>query len=307
MRINFDFHDLEAFLAVFETRSFHRAAGQLALSQTSVTRRVRKLEEALGTRLFDRTTREVRPTLAAKRLKLRAEAILQDTQETMRAMRDESAAFAHQRAQTVTVAAIPTVIGALVAPAVEQLRAEGHAPRLRLIDLAANEVAETVAEGEADFGIGSIPMLEPVTEFTPLLDDPIGLALPSGHPLLARETLRWSDLRGLPLILPARGTGNRLLIDEALARGQSPLRWSCEVGRTTTALELVARGIGLAPLPRIALGDPHGGPVRWRALSAPEVMRPIGLMTRFGQADTPIAASLKQAIVTLAAAPGGLV
>lgn len=299
MRINFDFLDLEAFLAVKETGSFHLASERLNLSQSSVTRRVQKLEEALGTQLFERTTREVRPTLAAKRLQLRAEAILQDAQETTLALRDESAAFAHQRAQTVTLATIPTVIGALVSPAIHAFRVAGQTARIRLLDLAANEVAEAVAQGEADFGLCSIPMLEPVTEFTLLFNEPMVLALPADHPLGHRTTLTWPDLASEPLILPARGTGNRLLIDEALARSRTPVRWTFEVGRTSTALELVSRGIGIAPLPRLALDGTSSDNVRWRPVNGPDVARPIGLLTRIGQKDTPQAAALKRAIAAV--------
>ncbi|MCY4178776.1 MAG: LysR family transcriptional regulator, partial [Litoreibacter sp.] len=251
MRINFDFLDLEVFLALFETRSFHRAAEQLAMSQASVTRRIQKIEQSLGTQLFVRSTRAVRPTLAAKRFSLRAEEVLQDMRETMHAMRDETAAFEHQRAQTLTIAALPTVIAVVVAPAVARLREDQSAARVRIIDAAANEVAEAVATGEADLGIGSIPMLEPTTEFAPLLDDLIGLAMPKGHELAASPRIPWSAIRSEQLILPARGTGNRLLIDEGLASGGGSLRWSMEVGRTATAIELVAAGLGVAPLPKL--------------------------------------------------------
>lgn len=301
MRINFDFGDLEVFLAVHKARSFHRAAEQLALSQTSVTRRIQKLEEALGTRLFDRTTREVRPTLAAKRLQQRAESILEDTEDTVLALRDESAAHAYQRTQNVTVAAIPTVITALLAPALRQLRSGGQNPRLQLLDMSANGVAEAVASGEADWGIGSVPMLEPLTEFTPLFDDAIGLAMPPDHPLATRAAVPWSALTEVPLILPARGTGNRLMMDEALAREQRPLRWDVEVGRTTTALALVARGLGLAPVPKLAMTDPAPLGLRWRVLQSPEVSRPVGLITRHGQTNTPIAKVLLEAVKGVAA------
>ncbi|MEH6647473.1 LysR family transcriptional regulator [Sulfitobacter sp.] len=110
MRINYDFLDFEAFLAVKETGSFHLASERLNLSQYSVTRRVQKLEGALGSVLFDRTTREVRPTLAAKRLQQRAEAILLDACETTLAMRGESPAYTHQRAQTEVVLLFRTVL-----------------------------------------------------------------------------------------------------------------------------------------------------------------------------------------------------
>lgn len=296
MRIDYDFLDLEAFLAVKETGSFHRAAEQLNLSQSSVTRRIRKLEAALGSVLFDRTTRDVRPTLAAKQLQLRAEGILQEARETTRALRDESAAYAHQLAQTVTVATIPTVVRPLLAPAIRAFEAAGHRARIRLLDRGANDVAEAVAGGEADLGVCSISLLEPSTQFTLLFNEVLVLAAPSGHPIERREEALWRDLEAETLILPARGTGNRLLIDEAMARARSSVRWTYEVGRSTTALELVAAGIGVALLPAMALRGVDPARVVWRRLAAPTISRPIGLLSRSGQKDTSAAAALKAAI-----------
>lgn len=296
MRINYDFLDLEAFLAVKDTGAFHLASERLSLSQSSITRRVQKLEEALGTLLFDRTTREVRPTLAAKRLQQRAESILQDARETTLAMRDETSAYAFQRAQTVTIATIPTVIGGLVAPAIAAYRAAGHKGRVRLKDLAANEVAEAVAQGEADFGIGSIPLLEPITEFSLLFDEPMVLALPRGHRLAAHDSLTWNSLTEEAVILPERGTGNRLLIDEALAKSEIQVKWTYEAARTTTIIDLVSQGIGVAPLPRMALTGPSAGVVIWRPLKGPVVSRAIGILSSLGQTDTPAAHALKTSI-----------
>lgn len=293
MRINYDFSDLEAFLAVKETGSFHLAAEKLNLSQSAITRRVQKLETALDSVLFERTTRAVKPTLAAKRLQARAEAILEDAQETARAMRDESVALSYQRGTIVTVATIPTIVTRVLTPALNAFHGAGHKARLRLLDGSANDVAEAVAAGEADFGLCSIPMLEPTTEFEPLFDDQIVLAVPKGHNLAEREHLGWGDINDVPLILPARGTGNRLLIDEAMARARLPLHWTYEVGRTTTAIDLVRGGAGVALLPRSAI-DMDG--VAICTLTAPAIARPVGLLSRLGQADTPAAVALKQAI-----------
>jgi len=293
MRINYDFGDLEAFLAVKDTSSFHAAAERLNLSQSAVTRRIRKLEVALGSVLFERTTREVKPTLAAKRLQARAEAILEDAKETTRAMRDDSIAFAHQRGALITVATVPTVIAQLLIPAMNDFRAAGQTARIRLLDSAANDVAEAVAAGEADFGICSIPMLEPTARFEPLFNDPIVLALPLDHALAGREILDLKDLEGTPLILPARGTGNRLLIDEAMARIKHPLYWTYEVGRSSTAVELVREGVGAALLPRSAIAAAQVAICR---LQTPDITRPIGLLTRLGQSETAAETALKQAI-----------
>jgi len=296
MRINFDFLDLEAFVAVKETGSFHAASERLHLSQSSVTRRVQKLEEALGTSLFERTTRDVRPTLAAKRLQLRAESILQDAKETTRAMRDEEAAFRYQQSQIVTLATVPTVMAGLVCPALKAFKAAGNSARVRVMDLAANEVAEAVSQGDADFGICSIPMLETNTEFELLFSEPIVLVVHPNHALAAYEGLGWRDLSDQALILPSRGTGNRLLIDEALARNDSPVRWTYEVGRSATALEMVAQNVGVALLPRMAVQGLRGRDLTTKPIVDPLVSRPVGILTLQGQTERRQVRALKDAL-----------
>ncbi|MGR3634824.1 MAG: LysR family transcriptional regulator [Shimia sp.] len=291
MSINYDFGDLEAFLAVKETGSFHGAAYRLNLSQSAITRRVRKLEDALGSQLFERTTRAVKPTLAAKSLQARAEAMVNDAHETARAMRDASVAFAHQRGTVVTVASVPTVITRLLVPALK--RVADRSLRVRMLDGSANEVAEAVAQGEADFGLCSIPVVEPSTEFEPLLDDPIVVAISQGNALNGRQNLSFDALKNLPLILPAKGTGNRLLIDEALARARVQVRWSFEVGRTTTALDLVEGAMGAALLPFSAIDPARVGVA---TLQSPGISRSIGLLSRVGQVDTSLVSAVKAAI-----------
>lgn len=296
MRINFDFSDLEAFLAVMEAGSFHLAADMLNLSQSAITRRVQKLESVLDSQLFERSTRSVRPTLAAKRLQARAETILDDARETTLAMRDESVALAHQRNTVVTVAIIPTVVASLVPAAIRAFRQAGFAARIRFLDLTANDVAEAVSQGDADFGICSVPVAERGTEFEPLFDDPMVLALPKGHALLDREALDWADLEAEPLVLPARGTGNRLLIDDSMARARLPRSWTYEVRRSTTALELVTGGSGIALVPHSSITPGFRAGIVIRSMPAPEIVRPVGLVTRLGQTDTPVVAAMKSAV-----------
>lgn len=277
MDINYDFGDLEAFLAVKETGSFHGAAERLNLSQSAITRRIRKLEQALDSQLFERTTRAVKPTLAAKRLQARAEAMLQDARETSQAMRDDSVAFAHQRSAILTLAVIPTLIRKLVIPAIDAFYDQGHTARIRLLDVTANEVSEAVANGEADLGISSIPLLEPNTEFDPLFEEKIVLALSHGSELARQDKVCWQDLQSLPMILPLRGTGNRTLIDEAFARQRVKVVWHYEVGRTSTAIQMVQDGLGAALIPEAAA---RSADLTIKQLPPPALSRSIGLLRR---------------------------
>lgn len=299
MRINYDFLDLEAFLAVLETGSFHGAAARLNMSQPSITRRVRKLEEALDRPLFERTTRAVRPTLAAKRLRMSAETMVAHAQETTRALRDDSQVDAYQRARMVTVATVPTVLTQLLTPALEQVGTRHPALRVRVLDLAANGVSEAVDQGEADLGISSVALPEPGLRFEHLLEDPIVLAVQASHPFVGRAQLSWSDLADQSVILPARGTGNRLLIDDALARVNQGAQWRFEVGRTSTALGLVADGAGVALVPKMAVQGMNSPAVRWCRIGSPQILRPLGLVCRAGDSLEGVAADLREALFSV--------
>ena len=286
MGINYDFDDLEAFMAVKETNSFRLAAEKLHLSQSVISRRIRKLETALDSILFERTTRSVKPTLAAKRLHVRAKAMLDDRREMTLAMRDESVAFQYQRNIVITVALVPTVVSLLIPTSVKAFHKLGQKARFRLLDLTANGVAEQVAKGEADFGISSIPELEPNTEFIPLFNDEIVMVCPENHKLAELSLVNWTDFAAEELIVPCRGTGNRLLIDETMARAGLSISWSYEIRRSTTALELVAAGMGLALLPKSAIDPNKINGVEIRTISNPCIIRPIGLLKRIGHKPT---------------------
>lgn len=296
MSINYDFGDLEAFLAVKDTGSFHKAGAKLNLSQSAITRRIRKLEDALDSQLFVRTTRSVKPTLAAKRLQARAEALLEDARETSEAMRDESVAFAYQRNALVTVAVIPTVIERILLPALQKLRDDGYSARVRILDVAANEVADAVAEGEADFGISSIPSLEATTQFEPLFEEQIVVALPQDHPLTDSHEIGWNDLREFSLILPSRGTGNRVLIDEALARARQKITWNFEALRTATSLEMVKNGLGAALIPESAM---VGAEVVGIPLKDASLKRSIGILRRTNHVETSNVKALMKAVTQI--------
>ena len=143
-----------------------------------------------------------------------------------------------------------------------------------------------MAKGEADFGISSIPELEPNTEFIPLFNDEIVMVCPENHKLAELSLVNWTDFAAEELIVPCRGTGNRLLIDETMARAGLSISWSYEIRRSTTALELVAAGMGLALLPKSAIDPNKINGVEIRTISNPSIIRPIGLLKRIGHKPT---------------------
>src|SRR5205823_10826397 len=78
MNMNFDLADLRAFIAVAELASFRAAAETIHLSQPALSRRIDKLEDALGVRLFDRDTRNVELTAVGRDFARKARSLLDD-------------------------------------------------------------------------------------------------------------------------------------------------------------------------------------------------------------------------------------
>lgn len=292
MRINFDFGDLEAFLAVAETRSFQAAARQLNVSQSAITRRIKKLEGIVGVVLFERTTRTVTPTLAAKRFAERAQHLIDDAEASARLLTDETDRFEHQRNSIVTVAAVPSAIPGVLVPAIDRFRATGRRVRIKIIDQLANGVAESVTNGEADFGLSSVSALDQTITFEPILEDDFALAVHESHPMAGLDQITWEALGDLPLIVPLKGTGNRMIIDEAIARSDTYVPWTFEVSRTTTALELVKAGQGVAVLPNRSATDAQ---IRTVPLVSPAIHRTIGLISRSNTPLRPVAQAFAEA------------
>src|SRR5690242_18123727 len=104
--MNFDLSDLRAFVAVTKLRSFRAAAAELHLSQPALSRRIAKLEAALGVRLLKRTTRKVDMTVIGREFSGRAEAVLNGLDSSLLGMRD----VARRVTGEITVACMPSAI-----------------------------------------------------------------------------------------------------------------------------------------------------------------------------------------------------
>jgi AcrR family transcriptional regulator len=163
--------------------------------------------------------------------------------------------------------------------------------RIRVLDEASSDVLLAVTRGDADFGVTSIGTQEADIDFQPLIEEAFVLACPRAHPLGKRKTVAWKDLGELSYIALAHGSGNRFLIDQALARSPTRPRWFCQVNHVPALVSLVTAGLGVGVVPRMALPpDGHHGLVAV-PLVEPKVSRTLGLISRRGR-PLPAAAQL---------------
>jgi DNA-binding transcriptional LysR family regulator len=277
--MNFDLADLRAFLSVADLGSFRAASDVLHLSQSALSRRVDKLEEALGVQLFTRTTRKVELTTVGRAFVHRARNVFDELDSALLGIAD----VAERLSGEVTLACVPSAVGYFLPSVFEAYHRRHPDIRVRLRDESSSEVLLAVTRGEADFGVTYIGTQEADIDFLPLIEEAFVLACPSGHPLARRETVRWADLGDHAYIALAQSSGNRFLIDQALARSTSRPRWFCEVNHVPALVSLVTAGLGVGVVPRMALPpDGHAG-MTAVTLVEPTVSRTLGLIVRRGK------------------------
>ncbi len=126
-------------------------------------------------------------------------------------------------------------------------------------------------------------------QFTPLCEDPFVPATHREHPLATLPLVRWSDLEGHALITVGRTSGNRTLLDSALARANVHIHWTYETTHLSTSLGLVEAGIGVSVLPRMATPPDEHPIIVVRPLTDPSVTRTIGIVHRRGTTLSPTA------------------
>lgn len=278
MSINFEVLDLRAFASVVELGSFHRAAEALHLSQPALSRRIQKLEAEVGSALLERTTRRVSLTAVGRELLPLVRRMLDEFDSSLFAAR-----LAGPHGGQVTIACVPTAAFYFLPAAVARFNEQFPSVRFRILDLSANDGLQSVARGEAEFGINFLGTTDPDLDFTPMIDDPFVLACRRDHPLAARKTVAWDDIEPYRLTTVSRVSGNRTLLEAALVRSQVKLRWFYEVTHLSTSLGLVEAGLGISVLPKLATPQGEHPIIVTRPLRNPEVTRTIGIVRRHGK------------------------
>ncbi len=115
------------------------------------------------------------------------------------------------------------------------------------------------------------------------------MVCPVDHALARRRRVKWAELKQHDSVMLAVGTGNRMLMDQALAARQTRSAWSCEVRHVPALVALVEAGIGIGVVPRFAIPSSAAERLACVALEEPAVSRTIGLIRRRGRALTPAA------------------
>ncbi|MFC5821631.1 LysR family transcriptional regulator [Nonomuraea harbinensis] len=228
-------------------------AESLGYSPSAVSQQLAALEREAGTSLIDRTARSAELTDAGRRLVAHAERILSMVEEA----ESDLSAHAGSPAGRVVVTAFPTAAVAF-APALARSLRRHTELTLRLRQSRSGRGMREVQSGEVDIALvddwyGRAADSDNLRVF-PLLSDPLVLVVPRKHRLADPEVpLDLRELRDEPWMATPDGEPSRLAMDRLLmdVGGTKPVPWEFE--GLGTILSLVAKGIGIAAVPALAL------------------------------------------------------
>lgn len=242
-----NFEDLSAFVAVAKLRSFSKAAVQLRVAQSSLSKRVQRLEHKFGVALLKRLSRGVDLTEAGAILARQAEHLM----EELDAVERDVCAQLSVPTGEVRIA-LPPATGHLLAPLIiAQCRSNFPLIRPLIREGTAADIHEWLSMGDVDIALMYDPECGPEFKIEPFLSEPLLLIAPdsdavTGKAIQYKKSYSIKELADLPLCMPGRPHSIRVLVERLCGKYGVKPRIEFEVNGISSSKGLIEKGMAVA-------------------------------------------------------------
>ncbi|WP_313599642.1 LysR family transcriptional regulator [Pseudomonas sp.] len=267
---------LRAFVEVVRQGGFSQAAEVVSLTQSTVSKAVRTLEEELGMPLLNRLGHRNQLTAAGEIAYRRAQVLLAEHSDLVSEIND----LRGLKRGRLRIGLPPVGCGVLFATMFATYRSRYPDIDIELTEYGSKKLRECLEAGEVDLAALLLPV-DDVFDYQPVRNEPLIAVLPLNHPLAGLERIDFTDLADSPFILFEAGFAlNAKILAACERKGVNP-RVTARSGQIDFIVDLVAAGLGVAFLPRmlahkhqhagialIALDEPHTDwhiALAWRA------------------------------------------
>jgi DNA-binding transcriptional LysR family regulator len=254
-----DKHNLNAFIAVSETKSFSNAAEILHVTQSTISKRIALLEETMGQKLFDRIARQVSLTPAGAELLPRAERMLQEYKDAIQAINDLSG----NTSGTLRLA-ISHHLGLHRLPPLLKKYAQAHTDVVLDIEFMDSEKAyEQVLLGQSEVAVITLALEERHNIVgKKIWDDLLRFVCAQDHPLSELITPELIHLADYPVILPGLNTYTGRIVQNLFQEKNIRLKSPMSTNYLETISTMVEVGLGWSVLPETLVRDLHVMPIQ---------------------------------------------
>ena len=244
-----ELRELKSFVTAAKFRSKSKAATDLGLGQPTVTTHIKKLEKELNMVLFDRVTRPIRLTLSGQTIFDLSQPLL-DGLDSLAVRTSEA-----EERGPVTVASTPDIIPHTLLRVVKVFNSLYPNVYLRIQSATRTEVIGMVRTGEVDAGVIQHPDRGDDLHFEPLFLYERVLIAPKGHELLSTPMTSLDSIAKYPLLLMARGTYTRHILEQQLQKRGLQYEVIMELDSMDMIKKFVTIGMGVSVGPRLAIEE----------------------------------------------------
>lgn len=274
MQINLSGRQLRAFAALARERNFTRAAAECHLSQPAFSALIAQLEDSLGLRLFDRSTRFVDLSAEGRAFERSAGRVLEEIEAALAFASDRAGA----RRGRVAIALLPSLAADWLPRVLAGFRARHPGIEIQVADVLSEPCVDAVRSGAADFALAATRVDTPELQARRFCADGFHLVCPKGHPLMKAKTVRARDVAAYPFIHLSRTSSVRQYLDAATH--PQPFPSVLEVDQLATVSGMVRAGLGVSIVPALTLYQFASRELATRALHWPGLERVIYLVRR---------------------------
>jgi LysR family transcriptional regulator, hydrogen peroxide-inducible genes activator len=247
-------HQLRYFCAVARTGSFTRAAQHEHLAQPSLSQQIRKLEDELGTKLFDRLGRTVRLTQLGEALLPRAEAILRQVTWAKLEIQE----MAGTERGKLVIGAIPTIAPYLLPSSLASFAQKFPRVQVSVIEEVTDELLKRIHEGTIDLALLALPVPATHCLCHELFRERLYVVVPRSHRFASLSKIHLKQIESDPFLLLKEGHCFRENTLSACSRARIRPNVIFESGQFTTILAMVSAGSGVSVVPEMAVEQREG-------------------------------------------------
>ena len=247
---NVTFKQLQAFVILCHERNFRSTSERLCVTPPAVTATIQSLEETIGLKLFDRSTRSVSLTPYAEDFLPIAERLLEDLE---RALKDLHSLTRMEKGSVIVTGA-SSMISYVIAPAVAELASQHPEVKVTLLQDSTEGAVRQVLEAKADFCITAFGDNTQDVASHPLIEDRFGVTCHQDHPLALqmKQSVTPNDAANYATIGLSRGNGLRAVFEHDQKLPPSFRRPSQEVSNVVLMKSFIEQNLGIAILPALA-------------------------------------------------------
>jgi LysR family hydrogen peroxide-inducible transcriptional activator len=271
-----EFQQLRYVAALARELHFLKASQKVNVTQPTLSQQIKKLEEELGTPLFERSPRKVRLTAAGQKFLPHALAALAAVERGAGELKQQSGEISG----TVKLSVIPTICPYLMPEVITRLHKSAPKLTLELYEDTTSATLSRLREGSVDLGLLSPPTLEKGVSELVLAKEPFYLAVGSRHRLAGRASVSPRELESERLLVLQEGHcfGEQSL--DYCKRAVSDTQVIFRGSSLESVLRLAAAGEGVTFVPRMATNTSARPDLRFIPFASPQPERQIGVVWR---------------------------